>query len=177
MNIFVGNLSFDATKADVKKIFEYFGSIASVVIVMDKKGVKSRGFGFVEMLDEQQAQAAIAALAEKEFMGRPLIVNQLRPKSETGRDSGKRKKMRPRIKAKAQQHLREDKDQKNAQFDPASHKTGGYKTGRRSRNFMLRQAAAGIKEPVTPQKKNRENPMRWRKKTRPRAKTKKPRRN
>jgi len=165
MNIFVGNLSFEATKADVRKAFECFGSVVSVVIVMDKKGAKSRGFGFVGMLDEQQAQAAIAALDGKEFMGRPLNVNPVRPKSEAGRDSGKRKKMRPQIKAKAQQHPREEKDQKNARLKPVFHKIGGYKRGRRSRSFMMRRAAAGIKEQAMPQRKSQENPMRWRKKS------------
>lgn len=175
MNIFVGNLSFNATKADVRKAFECFGSIASVVIVMDKKGAKSRGFGFVEMLDEQHAQAAIAALAGKEFMGRPLIVNPVRLKSKAGRDSGKGKKIRPQIKAKAQQHPREEKKQKNARFNPVSHKIGGYKRGRRSRSFMARRAADGIKEQATPQRKKQENPMRWRKKQKqPKAKAKKP---
>ncbi len=85
MKIFVGNLSFDATQGDVKKLFEGFGNVASVVIVMrkEKKAPKSRGFGFVEMPDEQQALAAIAALNGKEFMGRVLDVNPARPKTET----------------------------------------------------------------------------------------------
>ena len=151
MNIFVGNLSFDATKADVSELFEGFGSVASVVIVMQKDGKKSRGFGFVEMLDDQQAQAAIAALAEKEFMGRPLNVEAARPKSEGGRDSRRRKKIRPKTKAEVQQY-------------PLFHKTGGYKGGRRSRSFMMQRAAAGIEEQASPKRKNQENPMRWRKK-------------
>jgi hypothetical protein len=80
MNIFVGNLSFEATEGDVKKLFEGFGNVASVVIVMrkEKKTPKSRGFGFVQMPDEQQALAAIAALNGKEFMGRVLDVNPAR---------------------------------------------------------------------------------------------------
>ena len=84
MNIFVGNLSFDATQGDVKKLFEGFGNVASVVIVMEKekKAPKSRGFGFVEMPDEQQAFAAIAALNGKEFMDRVLNVNPARPKGK-----------------------------------------------------------------------------------------------
>ena len=87
MNIFVGNLSFDAAEGDVKKLFEDFGNVASVVIVMrkEKKAPKSRGFGFVEMPDEQQALAAIAALSGKEFMGRVLNVDPARPKTETKR--------------------------------------------------------------------------------------------
>jgi RNA recognition motif-containing protein len=84
MNIFVGNLSFDSTGADVKKLFEGFGNVASAVIVMEKekKAPKSRGFGFVQMSDEQQALAAIAALNGKEFMGRILNVNPARPKGQ-----------------------------------------------------------------------------------------------
>ncbi|MDD5731067.1 MAG: RNA-binding protein [Candidatus Omnitrophica bacterium] len=82
MNIFVGNLSFSAKEEDVKKLFEGFGSVASCVIVMGKKGIKSRGFGFLEMPDDMQAQSAIAALAGKEFMGRPLKVSPVRPKPE-----------------------------------------------------------------------------------------------
>jgi len=78
----VGNLSFDSTVADVKKLFEGFGNVASAMIVMEKqkKASKSRGFGFVQMPDEQQALAAIAALNSKEFMGRLLNVNPARPK-------------------------------------------------------------------------------------------------
>lgn len=80
--MFVGNLSFDATEADVKTLFEGFGSVSSVVVVMEKKEAKSRGFGFVEMSDDQEAGAAIAALNAKEFMGRPLNVSQSRIKTE-----------------------------------------------------------------------------------------------
>lgn len=82
MKMFVGNLSFDATEADVKSLFEGFGTVSSVVIVMEKKEAKSRGFGFVEMPDDQQAGAAIASLNAKEFMGRPLNVSQARVKTE-----------------------------------------------------------------------------------------------
>ena len=116
------------------------------------------------MFDDQQAQAAIAALAGKEFMGRPLNVSPARPKSEADRDSGKRKKMRPKIKAETQQYPREEKDHKNARSNPVFHKTGGYKGGRRSRSFMMWRAAAGIEEQTMPQRKSQENPMRWRKK-------------
>lgn len=166
MNIFVGNLSFDATKADVSKLFEGFGSVASVVIVMQKDGKKSRGFGFVQMPDDQQAQAAIAALAGKEFMGRSLNVEAARPKSEAGPESRKSRKIRSEINIEVQQYPREEKDRKNARFNPVFHKTGGYKGGRRSRGFMMRRAAAGIEEQAMPQRKSQENPMRWRKKRR-----------
>ena len=82
MKIFMGNLSFDATEADIKTLFEGFGSVSSVVVVMEKKEAKSRGFGFVEMPDDQEAGAAIVALNAKEFMGRPLNVSQSRIKTE-----------------------------------------------------------------------------------------------
>src|SRR3989338_119472 len=84
MNIFVGNLSFEATQDDVKKLFEGFGNVTSVVIVMskEKKAPKSRGFSFVQMPDEQPALAAIAALNGKEFMGRILNVDPARPKGQ-----------------------------------------------------------------------------------------------
>ncbi len=79
MNIFVGNLPFSATENDVKGIFEAFGTVSSVSI-KKKSGKNSRGFGFVSMPDERQAQAAIAGLQDKEFMGRPLSVSIERPK-------------------------------------------------------------------------------------------------
>ncbi len=80
MNIFVGNLSFSATENDVKAVFEVFGAVSSVSI-KKKSGKNSRGFGFVSMPDELQAQAAIAGLQNKEFMGRPLSVSIERPKA------------------------------------------------------------------------------------------------
>ncbi len=165
MNIFVGNLSFAATEANVKKLFEGFGSVASVRIVMEKKGTKSRGFGFVQMPDEQQALAAIVALNDKEFIGRPLNVSLARPKPAVERDKGEAKKIRFEIKAKGQQHPGEEKDRKDAWFNPVfNKKRGGYKTGRRSRSFMKRRAAAGIVKEVIPKRENRKNPMRWQKK-------------
>ena len=80
MNIFVGNLSFLATENDVKGVFEAFGTVSSVRI-KKKSGKNSRGFGFVSMPDDLQAQAAIAGLQNKEFMGRPLSVSIERPKA------------------------------------------------------------------------------------------------
>ena len=79
MNIFVGNLSFQATESDVKALFETFGIVLSVKI-KKKSGKNSRGFGFVSMPDDLQAQAAIAGLQDKEFMGRPMSVSEERPK-------------------------------------------------------------------------------------------------
>ncbi len=78
-NIFVGNLSFVSTKEDVVKLFEPFGAVANVVIMERKKG-KSRGFGFVDMPNEAEKNAAITALNGKEFMWRELIVSELIPR-------------------------------------------------------------------------------------------------
>jgi len=114
MNIFVGNLSFDATEGDVKKLFEGFGNVASVVIVMrkEKKAPKSRGFGFVQMPDEQQALAAIAALNGKELMGCVLDVNPARPKAEAQAVVELRQKRQPKVTVEAQQYPREEREQK-----------------------------------------------------------------
>ena len=79
MRIFVGNLSFQSSENDVKGLFETFGVVSSVNI-KKKSGKNSRGFGFVSMLDDLQAQTAIAGLQDKEFMGRSLSISAERPK-------------------------------------------------------------------------------------------------
>jgi len=79
MNIFVGNLSFSAKEDDVKRLFEAFG-VVTLVNLKKKIGKNLRSFGFVTMPDDTQAQAAIAGLKEKDFMGRPLDVSVERPK-------------------------------------------------------------------------------------------------
>ncbi len=90
-NIFVGNLSFTATKEDVVKLFEPFGSVANAVIMERKKG-KSRGYGFVDMPNEEEKNAAITALQGKEFMYRVLSVSPVIPKVK---GEGKPKRFRP----------------------------------------------------------------------------------
>ncbi len=90
-NIFVGNLSFDATKEDVQKLFEPFGTVNSVVIVEGKKG-KSRGYGFVDMPNEEERNKAITELNDKEVMWRKILVSHVVPKSK---DEQKPKKFRP----------------------------------------------------------------------------------
>ncbi|MFA5090837.1 MAG: hypothetical protein WC510_07445 [Candidatus Omnitrophota bacterium] len=163
MNIFVGNLSFDATEADLRQAFAVFGSVGSAVIIMEKKGAKSRGFGFVDMPDDQQAQAAIAALDGKEFMGRPLNVSPAHPKPEAGQNSRKRATIKSKMKIEVQQFPRQEGAQKNTWFSPVFQKRGGYKGGRRTRSFIKQRAAAGIEERADFKRKNPENPMRWRK--------------
>lgn len=88
MNIYVGNLSFDATEEDVREVFEAFGKVESAKIVQDKYSGRSRGFGFVEMPSEDEAKAAISGLNGKEVKGRALSVNEARPRSEKPRGGG-----------------------------------------------------------------------------------------
>ena len=80
VNIYVGNLSRDTTDDDLQKAFEAFGRVLSVTIVKDKFSGQSRGFGFVGMPNNKEAQAAIDGMNGKEFMGRALNVNEARPR-------------------------------------------------------------------------------------------------
>jgi len=82
MNIYVGNLSYEATQDDVRAAFEAHGEVTSVSIIMDKMTGRSRGFGFVEMSDASQGQAAIAALNLQEVRGRAMTANEAKPKTE-----------------------------------------------------------------------------------------------
>ena len=79
-NIFVGNLSFDATEGAVRTMFEEFGTVGRVNIVTDRDTGKARGFGFVEMANDGEGQNAIASLNGRELDGRALNVNEARPK-------------------------------------------------------------------------------------------------
>lgn len=82
MNIFVGNVSRDATEQDLRQAFEAFGQVATVSIIMDKFTHASKGFGFVEMPVKTEAEAAIAGLNGKDLKGRPLTVNEARPRED-----------------------------------------------------------------------------------------------
>lgn len=82
MNIYVGNLSWNLKDQDLANLFTPYGEVASAKIVMDKFTQRSKGFGFVEMLNDEQAQAAIAQLNGSEVDGRNLVVNESRPKEE-----------------------------------------------------------------------------------------------
>jgi hypothetical protein len=191
MNIFVGNLSFEAAEDDIKKLFEGFGNVVSVVILKrkEKKAPKSRGFGFVDMPDEQQALAAIAGINGKEFMGRVINVEPARPKVETKEES-KPKKKRESEKARpfgqhlalsdgkyalSGQHLAlsDGKYALSGQHLALSDgkyalsgqpRPGSYKGGRRSVSYMKRQGlVTGAQQDTNPRRRNQENPMRWRK--------------
>lgn len=82
--IYVGNLSFSATSGDVQTLFEEFGSVTEVHLVTDRQTGQPRGFGFVEMPDEEAADRAIAALNNQDFQGRNLKVNEARPRESRG---------------------------------------------------------------------------------------------
>ena len=84
MNIYVGNLSHSATESDLKETFEAFGQVASAKIITDKFSGKPRGFGFVEMPVEAEAKQAIDGLNGKELQGRPIVVNEARPRQDGG---------------------------------------------------------------------------------------------
>jgi cold-inducible RNA-binding protein len=80
MRIYVGNLPFSTTEDELRTLFEEHGAVDSVSVVTDRMTGRSRGFGFVEMLDESEARRAIQALAERDLDGRPLKVNEARPR-------------------------------------------------------------------------------------------------
>lgn len=90
MNIFVGNLAHASTEDDLRKEFEAFGVVSKVSILKDKFTGAPRGFGFVEMNSKEEAEAAMNALNGKDFMGRPLNVNEARPKTEFAPRNGGR---------------------------------------------------------------------------------------
>lgn len=87
MNIYVGNLSWGLKDQDLADLFTPYGEVASAKIVMDKFTQRSKGFGFVDMPNDEQAQAAIAQLNGSEVDGRGLVVNESRPK-EGGSEGG-----------------------------------------------------------------------------------------
>ncbi|MHC4322116.1 MAG: RNA recognition motif domain-containing protein [Planctomycetota bacterium] len=82
MEIYVGSLPYSVTEDDLKEAFTPFGEVSSVRLVTDKFSGKSKGFGFVEMPDSSEADAAIAALNGNDFKGRDIKVNQAKPKEE-----------------------------------------------------------------------------------------------
>ena len=89
MNIYVGNLPFSYTSADLEKLFTKHGTVTSAQVVTDRTTGRSRGFGFVEMASDSEAQAAITALNGTDFGGRTLTVNEARPQEpRTGGGGG-----------------------------------------------------------------------------------------
>ena len=86
--VYVGNLSYGTTDSDLRTMFEEFGSVESAQVIMDRESGRSKGFGFVEMGSDQEAQAAINALNGREVDGRALTVNEAKPREDRGGRSG-----------------------------------------------------------------------------------------
>ena len=86
--LYVGNLTFDTTDTDLQNLFAAHGTVQSAQVIMDRDTGRSKGFGFVEMGSDQEAQAAIAALNGKDVRGNLLRVNEERPKDFKGGRSG-----------------------------------------------------------------------------------------
>ena len=78
--LYVGNLGYGITDSDLKELFVAHGTVRTAKVIADRDTGRSKGFGFVEMGSEQEAQAAITALNDKEIEGRPLTVNEARPR-------------------------------------------------------------------------------------------------
>ncbi|MBI5557200.1 MAG: RNA-binding protein [Deltaproteobacteria bacterium] len=95
MKIYVGNLSYQVTEEDLQAAFAAFGEVSSATIIKDQFSGKSKGFGFIEMPSQTEAQAAIAGLHEKELQGRALTVNEARPRPEKSGGGGGRSGGRP----------------------------------------------------------------------------------
>jgi RNA recognition motif-containing protein len=86
--LYVGNLSFNAKNADLETLFAAFGSVRNAQVVMEPGSDRSRGFGFVEMDRDTEAQAAITGLNDQEYDGRRLVVNEARPRESRGGSRG-----------------------------------------------------------------------------------------
>src|SRR5438105_136484 len=89
--LYVGNLSYSVTDSDLLKMFEPHGTVESAQVIMDRSTGQSKGFGFVEMKTDQEAQAAIAGLNGKDNGGRALTVNEAKPRTEGGGGGGGRR--------------------------------------------------------------------------------------
>lgn len=90
MSIYIGNLSYDVTEADLTSVFAEYGTVKRVQLPTDRETGRMRGFGFVEMGTDNEEQAAIDALDGAEWMGRDLKVNKARPREERGNGGGNR---------------------------------------------------------------------------------------
>jgi RNA recognition motif-containing protein len=87
--LYVGNLAYSVADSDLEQLFGQFGSVQSAQVIMDRDTGRSKGFGFVEMGSDQEAQAAITGLNGKEIEGRALTVNEARPKEGGGGGGGR----------------------------------------------------------------------------------------
>src|SRR3981081_4030900 len=88
MKLYVGNISYNVTSASLEDLFSPFGSVRSAQVIQDRDSGRSKGFGFVEMDDDNAAREAIKGLHEKDFDGRPLTVNEAKPREDRGSGGG-----------------------------------------------------------------------------------------
>src|SRR5262249_22563896 len=86
--LYIGNLTYETTDADLDRLCGEFGTVRSAQVIMDRDTGRSKGFGFVEMSNDQEAQAAIAGLHDKEVNGRRLTVNEAKPREDRGGGRG-----------------------------------------------------------------------------------------
>jgi len=91
MNIYVGNLPYSVVEEDLREIFEEYGEVSAVKIINDKLTGRSKGFGFVEMDDDDEAKKAIEELNNADLSGRNIKVNESRPRSNDSRGGGNRR--------------------------------------------------------------------------------------
>lgn len=89
MSIYVGNLSYDVTQEDLNKVFQEYGTVTRVHLPQDRETGRSRGFGFVEMANEDEEKKAIEALDGARWMNREMKVNKAKPRESNGREGGK----------------------------------------------------------------------------------------
>ncbi len=85
MNIYVGNLSYESTEQEIREIFEAYGEVSSVSLITDKFTGRAKGFGFVEMPNDDQAHKAVQELSNHEIKGRKVTVNEAKPRSDRPR--------------------------------------------------------------------------------------------
>ncbi|MGD9723671.1 MAG: RNA recognition motif domain-containing protein [Pirellulales bacterium] len=86
--LYVGNLSYGVTSAELEQMFSQYGTVQSAQVIQDRDTGRSKGFGFVEMSSDSEAQAAIQGLNEQQHQGRPLAVNEARPREDRGGGGG-----------------------------------------------------------------------------------------
>ena len=86
--LYVGNLSYNMSSSDLEQLFSQYGTVQSAQVIQDRDTGRSKGFGFVEMTNDAEAQAAISGLHEQQHDGRPLTVNEARPREERGGGGG-----------------------------------------------------------------------------------------
>ena len=88
MRLYIGNVPFSTSDDELRTLFEQYGNVESATVITDRHTGRSRGFGFVEMTEAEEARKAMEALNEYELGGRPLVVNEARSREDRGRDRG-----------------------------------------------------------------------------------------